>query len=104
MNASTIFSDLPETEATYYMDQMTAHSTISFSGSLTYPAYENVPVTYILTAADKMFLPKYQRATIDMAERNGVAVKTVEVDSGHIPMLSIPDEVVRVLLEVAATS
>jgi pimeloyl-ACP methyl ester carboxylesterase len=102
INHKTIFSDLPEDEAKYYMDQMSIHSTISFSGRLTHPAYKHVPVTYLLTAADKMFLPEYQRATIDAAERDGIVVRTVELDSGHTPMLSMPDEVVQVLLEAAA--
>ncbi|KAL5329765.1 hypothetical protein ACEPPN_003283 [Leptodophora sp. 'Broadleaf-Isolate-01'] len=96
-----IFSDLPETEAKHYMNQMANRSTVSFSGELTYPGYKFIPVTYLLTENDKIIPAESQREMIAFARGEGVEVKVVETDSGHCPMLSIPEKTVEVLIGAA---
>ncbi|KAG4439575.1 hypothetical protein IFR05_004923 [Cadophora sp. M221] len=96
-----IFSDLLEAEAKHYMNLMPNHSTVSFSGELTYPGYKFIPVTYLLTENDKIIPVESQREMIAFARGEGVDVKVVKTDSGHCPMLSIPARTVEVLIGAA---
>jgi pimeloyl-ACP methyl ester carboxylesterase len=97
----TIFSDLPEAEAKHYMSLMPSHSTISFSGELTYPGYKFIPVTYLLTENDRIIPVESQREMIAFARGEGVDVKVVETQAGHCPMLSIPEKTVEILVQAA---
>ncbi|KAK0119922.1 hypothetical protein ONS95_011347 [Cadophora gregata] len=97
-----IFSDMPEDEAKHYMSLMPNHSTISFSGELTHPGYKYIPAIYLLTEGDKIIPVEAQRQMIEFARSEGVDVKVVETDSGHCPMLSIPEKTVDVLVAAAS--
>lgn len=99
-----IFNDLPEEEARHYINLMPKHSTISFSGQLTYPGYLRIPTTFMLTEADKIIAPDHQEAMIENARELGGEVKVVRSKAGHVVMLSAPEEVVSVLIEAAAGS
>ncbi|KAE8446445.1 hypothetical protein EG329_012050 [Mollisiaceae sp. DMI_Dod_QoI] len=96
-----IFSDLPEDIGKHYMNQMINHSPISFSGELTYPGYLHIPTTYFLTEGDLIIPPETQEQMVDMVKGLGGELKVVRSKAGHVPMLSVPDEVVSVLVEAA---
>ncbi|CZR54075.1 uncharacterized protein PAC_03958 [Phialocephala subalpina] len=96
-----IFSDMSEEDGRHYMNLMPNHSTISFSGRLEYPGYLHVPTTYLLTEEDKIIPPESQEQMVQMVEGLGGKPKVVRKKSGHVPMLSIPDEIMSVLVEAA---
>lgn len=96
-----IYNDFPEAEARHHMNQMPNHSTISFSGELTYPGYKFIPTTYLVTENDKIIPLEAQKEMIAVAEGAGVNVKVITTQSGHIPMLSIPEKVAETLIGVA---
>lgn len=83
-----IFSDLPENQARHYMNLMPNHSTISFSGRLSYPGYLHIPTTYLLTEGDKIIPPEGQEAMIEMVKGLGGEVKVVRTSAGHAPSTS----------------
>ena len=60
------------------------------------PAWKSLPSWYLVAASDEAIPPDAER---QFAERMGAT--TIEVDSGHVAMVSHPDETVR-LIETAA--
>ncbi len=97
-----IYYDVPDEYGRRYMAQMVNHSTLSFSGKLTYPAYKHIPVTYLHTKGDKIIPPEAQEQMIEFAKGEGVDITVHTTSAGHVPMLSIPEEVVEVLIRAAA--
>jgi pimeloyl-ACP methyl ester carboxylesterase len=60
------------------------------------PAWESIPSWFMVASEDRIIPPEAERA---MAERAGST--TVEIDSSHVPMISHPGAVVR-LVKAAA--
>ena len=60
------------------------------------PAWKSLPSWYLVAASDEAIPPAAER---QFAERMGAT--TIEVESGHVAMVSHPDETVR-LIETAA--
>jgi pimeloyl-ACP methyl ester carboxylesterase len=69
----------------------------AFAGSLENPAWKTIPSWYLVSTEDGAILPELQRF---MAKRIG-AKSIVEVKSSHVPYVSQPDAVVK-LIEAAA--
>jgi hypothetical protein len=53
-NAAVTFSDLPESEGLAWASNMPEQLTITSAGELTYPAYNQIPVTYLAYEGDKV--------------------------------------------------
>jgi hypothetical protein len=47
-----IFSDISETDGKAYIKKFLCHSTVSFTGRVTYPAYKFIPTTYLIPEGD----------------------------------------------------
>lgn len=60
------------------------------------PAWEEIPSWYLVASQDRIIPPEAERA---MAERADAT--TIEVDSSHVPMLSHPRVVVRLIRQAA---
>jgi predicted esterase len=96
------FSDLPASEALEWAKMMPEHSTISFSGELTYPGYKHIPVSFLFCEADIVVSPKLQQSIIDMMENEaGVKVDVHTIRAGHCPNASMPKTVGQVILKIA---
>ncbi|WP_432476927.1 alpha/beta fold hydrolase [Nocardioides sp. GXQ0305] len=61
------------------------------------PAWEEIPSWYMVASNDRIIPPEAERA---MAERAGST--TVEVRSSHVPMMSHPARVLRLITDAAA--
>jgi pimeloyl-ACP methyl ester carboxylesterase len=61
------------------------------------PAWKALPSWYMVATEDEAIPPPAER---QFAERMGAT--TVEVPSSHVPMVSRPDEVTRLILDAAA--
>ena len=91
----TLFNDLPKDVANYWVSQTTHSDYNSFyhpQGD--YIAWNDIPTTYLVCLEDH-FIPEY--AQWGMAEWANGAVKIVEMDSGHLPMLSKTEKFVEFL-------
>lgn len=60
------------------------------------PAWREIPSWYLVASRDRIIPPEAERA---MAERAGAT--TVEIDSSHVPMISHPGVVVRLVRQAA---
>lgn len=100
-HATHTFSDLPFDEALELAKQMPEHSTPSFREPLTYPGYNDVEVHYIVCEQDQIIPPQFQRAMIEgVKASSGKEVAVHSFDSGHVPTVSQPDNVSKVVKEI----
>lgn len=86
-----------ERRALIYVTQTppsTSLTTVKASSS----AWKDKPSWYILSTNDKAVPPELQR---DMSQR--MKAKTVAVEASHFPMISHPQEVLKVIREAAAS-
>ncbi|KAM0250762.1 hypothetical protein ACHAP5_001979 [Fusarium lateritium] len=100
-HASSTFSDLPGDEALELAKQMPEHSTSSFKEPLTYAGYNDVEVHYIVCEQDKIIPPMFQRGMIEAVKMSaGRDVKVHSLDSGHVPVISQPDNVSKIVKKI----
>jgi len=64
---------------------------------LSYAAWESKPSYYIVASRDRMIAPEMER---DFARK--MKAITTEIDSSHVPMLSQPAKVAKVILDAVA--
>ena len=71
-------------------------NTVSLGDVMTTPTWKSVPSWYLVATKDDVIPPDAERL---FAKRMGAT--TVEVESGHIAMISHPDEVTKLIEEAA---
>ena len=100
-SARTNFSDLPQDKALEIVKQMPYHSGISFQNELQYAGYKDVDgIAYILCSQDKCLPPDLQKQMMENAKSGGKPVKVYQLDSGHCPNSSQPQQVVETIEEI----
>ncbi|KAF4448761.1 hypothetical protein F53441_7868 [Fusarium austroafricanum] len=100
-SAPITFSDLPADQALDLAKQMPEHSTPSFREPLTYAGYNDVDVHYIVCEQDRVIPPQFQRAMIEGVKLStGKDVAVHGLDSGHVPTISQPDNVSKLVKEI----
>ncbi|MCJ1247642.1 hypothetical protein MMC30_004857 [Trapelia coarctata] len=94
------FSDIPRSEALEWQAKMPQHSTTSFAGKLTYPAYKYIPVSFIMCEADKVIPLEFQKSMVEMIEKeSGKKVDVHVLNSGHCPNISMPGRVAEEIMK-----
>lgn len=84
------------------MSEMEEHLSISFDGKLTYPAYNYIPVRYLVCEGDKVITPELQRRIVGTARRDIAAgVDAVFYSGGHCVNISMPEAIVEVIRKPA---
>lgn len=89
-------NDLPEAEQNIVYATQTPASPTVFGDKVTNASWKQKPHWYILSKNDKAINPELQRIMSKRAE-----AKTTELDASHVPMLSKPNEVLKVVKEAA---
>jgi hypothetical protein len=94
-NADHIFyNGLPDSGMDSLISSLKHQSKASFYTPLTYPAYQDVPVSYLLCEQDNAIPFPAQQA---MARIGGPNVVSHVCSAGHSPMLNMPEKVVDVI-------
>lgn len=88
------YNDLPDSTREDYCSKLVHQAKPSFYTPLTYPAYQEVPVSYLLCEQDNAIPLVAQQA---MARIGGPKVESHFCTAGHSPMLSMPVKVVDVI-------
>jgi pimeloyl-ACP methyl ester carboxylesterase len=78
-----------------YAVQQPIHSS-TLTDQMTTPAWKSLPTWFLVATADEAIPPDAERL---FAQRMGAT--TIEVDSGHVAMVSHPDEVADLILTAA---
>jgi pimeloyl-ACP methyl ester carboxylesterase len=103
--APFVYSDLPVEKGLEWMEKMVDHSSASFDGKLTYPAYKYIPVTYLICEDDKVIAPELQRKMVETVVKSAqVDVDMVSCTAGHGINISMPETVVKVIRTAAGES
>jgi pimeloyl-ACP methyl ester carboxylesterase len=93
------FSDIPPSDREPLLDRLVPEWMSIMNERVPVPAIVvATPSTYVRTARDKQLAPKRQA---QMVQRLGPSHRVVELDSGHDPMLSRPEELARIINAVA---
>jgi hypothetical protein len=91
----TCFNGSPYEKALVWAKRFGQHSAPSFGGKLTYPGYNDVPVSYMFCENDLCVRPSAQQAGIDNIEKSsGRKVDVYRYPVDHIPYLSAIESVV----------
>ncbi|CAO2657749.1 Nn.00g038750.m01.CDS01 [Neocucurbitaria sp. VM-36] len=100
---AVLCGSLPREEQEYYGAMGKSICAQAFNEPLTFAAWEKVPTTLIIGDKDLALAPEKQHEYFDKAVEKGVPhLKKVVIEGGdHLPMLSDPEEVVKVCLEAA---
>jgi hypothetical protein len=100
-NAPLTFSDLPAEQGLALAKQMSWHSTPSFKEKLTYAGYNDVEVHYVVCKGDMIVPLEYQYAMIELVKASsGREVGVHELDCGHAPTSSQPDNVAKIFKDI----
>jgi pimeloyl-ACP methyl ester carboxylesterase len=93
---TTLFNDVTDEQAQPIIENLGTHRLSVFGEGTEQLGWQEHPSTYLLTTEDRVFSPDLQRR---MAAH---ATTVVEVDAGHIPLLSRPAELAAAIAEAAA--
>lgn len=93
------YNDLDDDSASVYLAAIVPHAPEAMRTPLTYAAYRDVPTNYILCTRDAGF-PVVAQRKIAMIPGEGI-VRTYSIDAGHFAMLSQPQAVADVIMDVA---
>ena len=94
---AAFMQDCDEATVAEALKRLTRQPLAAFAQSPRAVAWREKPSTYVVCAKDRATPPEAQREYAKRADR------VVELPSGHHPMLSRPELLVRVLAEAAAT-
>lgn len=97
--ASTIYHDLPPEEARYWASKIIDQSYAVQTTTITRTAYKYIPSTYLIAEDDHALPLQYQEM---FAASMGAEVK--QIQSGHSPQLSKPEELADLIEEVAVSA
>lgn len=90
-----LFNDVSDEQAAPIIDALGTHRLSVFGEAPSALGWKEHPSTYVLTTQDRVFSPGLQRR---MAAN---ATEVVEVDAGHIPLLSRPAELAAAIAKAA---
>ncbi len=94
---STAFAqDLPQTTTDLMFATQRPFTQEAFGAPSGTPAWKSIPSWYLVASEDHAIPPATQRF---MAERAGA--QTSEVKSSHVPHISQPDAIIRIILQAA---
>jgi len=97
-SAQSLFTQLPQEEGVQWVGEMPGHSRISFDNLATYPAYKDIPMTYLLCENDLIISPDVQRSMVRMVEKEtGKKVEVYSLSAGHMPNITASKDVVKVI-------
>ena len=73
----------------------------AMTNTITYPAWQHIPTTYLRTQEDQVLFPDWQERQIKAVKDAGASLTVETFKSSHSPFLSIPGEMVAAVERVA---
>lgn len=74
---------------------------MSFATKVSYAAWKNIPVSYLVCEDDQALLVQGQDGMIEIVRGKGVEVEVTRLKASHSPFLSMPDETAKWIRGVA---
>jgi hypothetical protein len=96
--APLVYSDMPVEEGLEWFGKMKEHSSVSFDGKLTYPAYKYIHVTYLICEDDIVIAPELRRKMVETARRQSTMdIDVVSCTAGHGVNVSKPEAAMKAI-------
>jgi len=95
---SALYNDTAADVTGYWSSQGTHSDMAAFATPLKYAAWRHIPTTYLICELDQCVPPRAQEGMVASTEG---AVKAEKIKSGHMPMLSMPEKFVEILMSEA---
>ncbi|KAI0102839.1 Alpha/beta hydrolase fold-1 [Nemania sp. FL0031] len=97
------YQDVDDETAADLIEDLRPHSLGSYWSTTDYAAWRDIPTTYVLGLKDMPTTVATARHLIDAAKASGSHKidRVIEVDAGHSPFISIPEETAEKLIEEA---
>lgn len=86
------YNDIPEDDVKQLVRQLKPQSYRVMHSPLTFAAWKHVPWTYLYCSRDKAIPPEIQKMMVE-GTAAGYGIRTDEIDAGHSPQLTKPNEV-----------
>lgn len=92
---TTLYNDVPDDKRDAALARLLPQSALSFAEPVNRAAWKAIPSSYVFCDDDQSLPPAYQEP---FARRTGT---TYHLPSGHSPLLSMPDKLTDLLVEIA---
>ena len=98
------YNDVEPSAATHAASLLLPHVLEPFFTPTQHDGWADFPVTYVVCKNDQALTVSYQHSAIEVCRsregrRGGrEAVEVVEMESGHSPFLSVPEDTIKVIL------
>jgi hypothetical protein len=87
------------------MVQLENHSSACWHGVISYQGYKYIPTTCVIPENDFIIATAIQKEQVAREEREGVKITVHDLMGvGHVPIISVPDKVVEILISTAKAS
>ncbi|KAL8693403.1 MAG: hypothetical protein Q9218_001752 [Villophora microphyllina] len=98
-----LYGDLPPERAEEMGRLLVSQAPYAMSETITHPAWQHIPTTYIKTYRDRFVLPQWQQRMITAVQGAGVDIMVEHLEySSHSPFLSHSERVVQVVERAAS--
>jgi pimeloyl-ACP methyl ester carboxylesterase len=105
------YNDLPQEEAGCWVGRLQPHALSTFYSPANYAAWKDIPSWFLICKQDKAITPETQLGFVKEARRyldqvggpgtGEQKLKVEELDAGHSPFLSRPEETTAFIVKVA---
>ncbi|KAL9595758.1 MAG: hypothetical protein Q9219_006256 [cf. Caloplaca sp. 3 TL-2023] len=92
-----LYEDVEPHNARQMENLLVPQSGRAMTDTITYPAWQHVPTTFVKTRCDKILFPSWQDQQIKAVQDAGFSVEVTELESSHSPFLSMPDKMLAVV-------
>lgn len=96
------YNDMTEEHAAEVKKTLKHHSQKAFMSKLSYPAYRDIPTTYILCTKDNAIPIAAQEGWVEGAKKLGSHIETFRLEASHSPFYSMPDKVAAICFKSVA--
>ena len=90
-----------DAEMEIYLSSLVRWNGKSIYQTIEHCAWREIPVTYVYTSQDMTIPLDYQKSMVEHMQAEGQIVHTVELATGHCPNLTMTQDVVEVVINVA---
>ncbi|KAL9635073.1 MAG: hypothetical protein Q9204_002755 [Flavoplaca sp. TL-2023a] len=94
------YADVEPEEAKKMAALIVPQSGRAMTDLVTYPAWQQIPTTYVRTLKDEVLFLNWQDRQVKAVEDKGVKVMVETLDASHSPFLSVPEKMVDVVEKV----
>ena len=91
------YADVEPEQAKRAASLIVPQNASAMADTITYPAWKDIPTTYLMAQKDEVLFPNWQERQIQAVKDAGVSLTVETFDCSHSPFLSRPEEMVAAI-------